>query len=1143
MASNGEYIEVLSSSAIADVQKINKEITKLVTNVNTANGAFKGLKVPSEFKNSISQLNSVLKQSNALLRAQVQLQASLANSANNYTDATKNSTQAIVQNERAERERIKTERERLRYSEDQRRVDERKARAAQVLGGAYLELSRKEREAARNVQDLIARGRTAEQTQRQYNRELRTAQKDFEGLNRRVLMADRAVGRFNRNVGNYPNQAVAGLRDLMGAFGVVGGATAFAAITRNIFETTKELQSLDLALNQVLGSTDKAAQAQSFLTRISEAYGIEITGLTRSYTQFYAAAQNAIDANLINATQIEEIFESVSKASGAMGLSAEQQQGAFLALQQMISKGTIQAEEIRGQLAERLPGAFGILAKSMGVTEIELNKLLKDGKVLAAEVLPAFAKQLEIAYGVENLDRVRSLAAETSRLKNEWTDFVRVISEGDSAISKFFNGFLSELKETLKFYKELAMSDEQKLDKTQEAAYKSKLDYLKKLTAAQQELQAIELSRVNAATITMYEQENRELRKGNEELEKRIENLRLDAPRESAGAIASLTDQYNRNTQTMRGNSSMIAVLTGQLQAAGDILREEEKIVKSSTETSAKKHKADIDYLKEVFELRKQNTENLIAEEERIMENEEKNYDVRLEAAENYYALKENLLEAEMQEQIRINNLEAKNQTEIYRNAIAAGEATAENLNQIEYKRFQKEQTILAEHLGKKNELTIESAKKLKGVLDAIEDQRKVNTVDEKQLDDIRQLNMELANVSTGTSYAKFKELEERKTAIVEDATEERIRIELRRTQAQIEALNQDELNSKAYQDLRNKEIKLQTDLATAEQERLEKSVELTKELKTATDEYIKSISSGALSDFGMGSLATFFDGTFDKLMAGADTLEEKFAVAFTAISEVAQEAFAFINQASAASFQAQYADLDQRQQIALKYAGESQAAQEEVNKQYEERRKELKRKELQAQKEQAIFNAIINTAQGVTAALAQANIPLSIIIGALGAAQIAFIAGQQIPAYKMGTDNHGGGLMMVNDASGSNYREMVQTPDGQSFIPQDRNVIMNAPKGTRVLTADKTMRELNEMLMTNDIAPFADVLTRDRFGGVVINQSGGGITKDEMAQLMSKYQNKETLHFSLDRRGINTYWKGKDSINKETANSVKIKR
>ncbi len=82
-----------------------------------------------------------------------------------------------------------------------------------------MRLSAQQSQASRNLQDLVVRGRLATQTQREYDRELRTAQRDFNTLNQRITAADRAVGRFNRNVGNYPMQAVRGLKDLLGAFG------------------------------------------------------------------------------------------------------------------------------------------------------------------------------------------------------------------------------------------------------------------------------------------------------------------------------------------------------------------------------------------------------------------------------------------------------------------------------------------------------------------------------------------------------------------------------------------------------------------------------------------------------------------------------------------------------------------------------------------------------------------------------------------------------------------------------------------------------------------------------------------------------------------------------------------------------------
>ena len=77
-----------------------------------------------------------------------------------------------------------------------------------------------------------------------------------------------------------------------------------------------------------------------------------------------------------------------------MGLSAEQSSGAFMALQQMLSKGTVQAEELRGQLGERIPGAFEYAAQAMGVTTRELGKMLEQGQVVAEDFVPKFADVL-----------------------------------------------------------------------------------------------------------------------------------------------------------------------------------------------------------------------------------------------------------------------------------------------------------------------------------------------------------------------------------------------------------------------------------------------------------------------------------------------------------------------------------------------------------------------------------------------------------------------------------------------------------------------------------------------------------------------------------------------------------------------------
>lgn len=60
----------------------------------------------------------------------------------------------------------------------------------------------------------------------------------------------------------------------------------------------------------------------------------------------------------------------------------------------------------------------------------------------------------------------------------------------------------------------------------------------------------------------------------------------------------------------------------------------------------------------------------------------------------------------------------------------------------------------------------------------------------------------------------------------------------------------------------------------------------------------------------------------------------------------------------------------------------------------------------------------------------------------------------------KRGTNYHPGGLMVVNDAIGNHFRELVQFPNGQSFIPSGRNVVLDAPRGTKVLTANRTAQK-----------------------------------------------------------------------------------
>ncbi|CAJ1224384.1 hypothetical protein LLWA12L8_FAMOGCFE_01626 [Lactococcus lactis] len=69
------------------------------------------------------------------------------------------------------------------------------------------------------------------------------------------------------------------------------------------------------------------------------------------------------------------------------------------------------------------------------------------------------------------------------------------------------------------------------------------------------------------------------------------------------------------------------------------------------------------------------------------------------------------------------------------------------------------------------------------------------------------------------------------------------------------------------------------------------------------------------------------------------------------------------------------------------------------------------------------------------------------------------------VPRYANGTQGHPGGPALVNDGSGSQWQEMYRTPDGKTgLFPKVRNLMVDLPKGTEVLSGAKTAKAMSGM-------------------------------------------------------------------------------
>ncbi|MCX0974891.1 tape measure protein [Escherichia coli] len=225
---------------------------------------------------------------------------------------------------------------------------------------------------------------------------------------------------------------------LSGAFySVMGALNAYKAI----MNAGLKRDSAQRVAKFVLG--DKASEAEVFIRNLADKTGLNISEGLSSYAKFAAGAQGSMSQD-----ETQQLFGNATAMSRLMGLSNDELNGILKAFEQMASKGKIQAEELRGQLGDRMAGAFKLFAEALGMTATELDKAMKDGKILSSDTLPKVAKQMGLMIDKAGgwAEVAKSTQTALGKLANNWDDtLVRVFSGSQDEL----NGFLSSLSNLL----------------------------------------------------------------------------------------------------------------------------------------------------------------------------------------------------------------------------------------------------------------------------------------------------------------------------------------------------------------------------------------------------------------------------------------------------------------------------------------------------------------------------------------------------------------------------------------------------------------------------------------------------------------------------------------------------------------------
>lgn len=212
---------------------------------------------------------------------------------------------------------------------------------------------------------------------------------------------------------------------------------AFDQIGNKALEAAIQVERLD---NQIIKLSKNKVEGQKnlkFLDNLADRLGVDLKTVKDSFSGILGATRNSP----LEGEQTRQIYEAFLQVGTARGLNSEEQGRLLKAVEQIISKGVLQSEEVRGQIGDLLGGFEQSLASSLGISTSSLTKLMEDRQLSAIDVLPKVANQLK----AENVVAVDNVYTAVSRLDNAIFKFQATLGKTLQPIQKSGLTFLTNL--------------------------------------------------------------------------------------------------------------------------------------------------------------------------------------------------------------------------------------------------------------------------------------------------------------------------------------------------------------------------------------------------------------------------------------------------------------------------------------------------------------------------------------------------------------------------------------------------------------------------------------------------------------------------------------------------------------------------
>lgn len=320
-----------------------------------------------------------------------------------------------------------------------------------------------------------------------------------------------------------------------------------------------------------LGKAD--IQLQRMIT-LADRMGFSFEDAAEPMAKLTFAAQQAG----IELSSVDSLFRGVATAASALRLDNERLSRAFVALEQVISKGRVSSEELRQQLAESIPGIVPIVQRALGLSGQAFDDLLRKGELTAKTLIEALGPELERTFRSGAKANADSLSASVARVRNQ---FLLLRAElGDRIAPAFVKLQLAMLKfarsnQVFSFLQRMVDGLARMFDliRTSPLIQEFGRQFLRVFAAIRQDLQDVISKFIRISVVVngsvllglvriaqgVLPTINRYLDKALSAIQ-RISGIRINGIEEALSFVAALASQFNRLPEIFDAVSKSIAV-------------------------------------------------------------------------------------------------------------------------------------------------------------------------------------------------------------------------------------------------------------------------------------------------------------------------------------------------------------------------------------------------------------------------------------------------------------------------------------------------------------------------------------------------------------------------------------------------------